>query len=732
MRQNRSFADSNGSRPIRQASQYSSSSASADLPSGNITNRAPRPRSARENGTSCRRLIGACLVLTLSPFVSPAVFAQSSSILQANTIVTGGETRPAAAALRPASAITIEAWITAPTAVINYPAFVSYGIDDAEPYESYILQADTIDGTHPADFFFLTGTGSPHQVFGTTNLAAGAQYFLVATYNGTSAKLYVNGVLEGSVAASGSLYYPGGGLGLGRPYNRPDNNFSGIERGAAIYSTALSASQIAAQYAAGPPMPVFSRSQVTSPSTVVASSALQPTSAFTVSTWINSPTTLTNYPAFVSYGQDTDPYESYILQAQTIDGATPADLYFLTGTGTYHALSGTTHLQTGTQYQLVATYNGTTAKIYVNGVLESSVAASGALYYPGGGLGLAGKYSDAAANFTGMERGVAIYGAALSADRIAAQFQAGSPPTIPSGVTATAASGTQVNLSWASSSDAVSVSGYLIERCQGISCTDFQQIANSTGTSYSDSGLTAATAYSYRSRAVNAGNNVSDYSSTASATTSGGGGDTTPPTAPTGLMPTPVSSSQLNLSWTASTDNVAVSGYLVERCQGASCSNFVQVGTSASTTFADSGLSASTSYSYRVRATDAASNLSSYSSTATASTQSTGGSGGDVTSPSAPTSLSATAVSSNRIDLTWTASTDNIGVTGYQVESCQGTSCTIFTQIGTPTSTAFSATGLTALTSYSFRVLATDAAGNLSGYSNVVSASPSAGGQLCD
>src|SRR6185369_10531618 len=55
--------------------------------------------------------------------------------------------------------------------------------------------------------------------------------------------------------------------------------------------------------------------------------------------------------------------------------------------------------------------------------------------------------------------------------------------------------------------------------------------------------------------------------------------DTTPPSAPTSLSATAVGSSQINLSWTAATDNVGVAGYRVERCQGAGCSTFAQVGT---------------------------------------------------------------------------------------------------------------------------------------------------------
>ena len=102
-----------------------------------------------------------------------------------------------------------------------------------------------------------------------------------------------------------------------------------------------------------------------------------------------------------------------------------------------------------------------------------------------------------------------------------------------------------------------------------------------------------------------------------------------------------------------------------------------------------------------------------------------GGSGGpppDTTPPTVPTSLAATAASSTQINLTWTASTDDVAVTGYKVERCQGASCTTFAQIAAPSGTTFNDTGLSASTSYSYRVLAADAAGNISASSTVVTA----------
>src|SRR5438094_4047609 len=89
--------------------------------------------------------------------------------------------------------------------------------------------------------------------------------------------------------------------------------------------------------------------------------------------------------------------------------------------------------------------------------------------------------------------------------------------------------------------------------------------------------------------------------------------DTTPPSVPTGLTASAVSSSQIKLSWAASSDNVGVSGYRV-------CRNGTQIPTTSASSFANTGLSPSTTYSYTVAAYDAAGNLSTQSSSASATT----------------------------------------------------------------------------------------------------------------
>jgi hypothetical protein len=134
-----------------------------------------------------------------------------------------------------------------------------------------------------------------------------------------------------------------------------------------------------------------------------------------------------------------------------------------------------------------------------------------------------------------------------------------------------------------------------------------------------NTGLSASTEYSYRVRAEDAVPNLGPYSNTASATTPAPP-DTEPPGAPGTLSATAVSASQIDLSWGAASDNVAVTLYRIERCQGAGCSDFGEVATTAATSYANSALSASTSYSYRVRAQDAVPLLGPYSNTASATT----------------------------------------------------------------------------------------------------------------
>ena len=195
--------------------------------------------------------------------------------------------------------------------------------------------------------------------------------------------------------------------------------------------------------------------------------------------------------------------------------------------------------------------------------------------------------------------------------------------------------------------------------------------------------------------------------------------DSSPPTAPTGLTAT-ASPSVVDLGWTASTDDVVVSGYRVERCDGVGCSDFAPVATTAGPSYTDAGLVASASYSYRVLAVDSSNNLGSASNVASAVLP--GSPPADGVDPSTPTGLTATAVRANQITLAWAASTDDVGVTGYLVQRCQGTGCSAFADVASPGANGYADIELTAGTSYTYRVAAMDAAGNLSAFSPGVSA----------
>jgi fibronectin type 3 domain-containing protein len=274
-------------------------------------------------------------------------------------------------------------------------------------------------------------------------------------------------------------------------------------------------------------------------------------------------------------------------------------------------------------------------------------------------------------------------------------------PAAPSGLVATAASSTQINLAWTDNSG--NEDGFKIER--STDGANFLEIATvgANVTTYADTGRTAATAYYYRARSFNIGGN-SGYSNVANATTL-----PNPPAAPSVLAATAVSSTQINLTWTDNASNE--DGFKIERStDGSSFSQIATAGADAST-YSDTGLAPAAPYYYRVRAFNAGGN-SAYSNTTNATTP--------AGPPATPSGLTATSVSKSQINLKWTDNASN--ETGFKIErSTNGTSFTQIAQIAVANQTTYSNTGLLANKRYYYRVRSYNAAGD-SAYSNTANA----------
>lgn len=177
--------------------------------------------------------------------------------------------------------------------------------------------------------------------------------------------------------------------------------------------------------------------------------------------------------------------------------------------------------------------------------------------------------------------------------------------------------------------------------------------------------------------------------------------DTQAPTAVTNLVSTGKTSTSVTLSWTAATDNVGVAGYEVS--YGSTKVNVT--GTTATIT----GLTANTAYTFTVKAKDAAGNVSPPASVNV--TTDGGTTTPDTQAPTAVTNLVSTGKTSTSAALSWTAATDNVGVTGYDV--------TYGTKTVSTTATSLNVTDLTPNTAYTFMVKARDAAGNVSAPASV-------------
>ncbi len=276
-------------------------------------------------------------------------------------------------------------------------------------------------------------------------------------------------------------------------------------------------------------------------------------------------------------------------------------------------------------------------------------------------------------------------------------------PSTPRGMDAVSIGGGSVSLEWLASTDNTAVAGYKIyDGATG----DLLLTTSGLGTTAQIDGLVIGETYSYYVKAFDAAQNTSWRSNIDTVVVTNGAVDEERPSTPTGLTLAGVGSGSVSLSWNPSNDNVGIAGYQV--FDASDNALLAEVGPTPSATV--TGLVNGQSIGLYVKAFDAAGNTSWRTNTVTATPS---GNAVDTERPTPPKGLQGSAATATTASLTWTASTDDVGVTGYiiydaatdgAIQTVSGTSATI--------------TGLVSGSTSTFYVKAVDAAGNTSWRSN--------------
>lgn len=263
-------------------------------------------------------------------------------------------------------------------------------------------------------------------------------------------------------------------------------------------------------------------------------------------------------------------------------------------------------------------------------------------------------------------------------------------PTMVGNIVSSSVTTTGFTLTWQAATDAVGVTGYKVSVDGGSTYVDVGNVLT-----YTANGLAQNTLYNTRVYAYDAAGNTATPLSLAVTTATAT--DATAPVMVASLASSNITTSAFTLSWSAATDNVAVTGYEVSIDNGAT---YVSAGNVLTVT--KTGLSSATLYNTKVRAFDAAGNratpLSLAVTTATAA---------DSAAPTMNGSITVSAQSTSGFTLSWPAASDNAGVTGYKVSTDNGVS---YVDVGNVLTSTRS--GLSAGTTYNVRVYAYDAAGN--------------------
>ena len=295
-------------------------------------------------------------------------------------------------------------------------------------------------------------------------------------------------------------------------------------------------------------------------------------------------------------------------------------------------------------------------------------------------------------------------GGDLSAMSAVVSVTAPALPAAPTNLVATPASGSTLNLTWSAGvSGGLPINYYHVFR--GTTSSNLTQVAIDSQTSYRDTSVTAGATYYYGVESADSGGDLSPMSALVEVTIPSA------PAAVTNLTATPVSTSKIGLTWSgAASGGLPIKNYSVFR--GATAANLSQVATTGQTAYTDASGSPATTYYYAVQATDTGGDVSPLSAIVSATT---------LALPSAPTNVAATAPSTSKVAVTWTAAQSGMPLASYIV--LRGITASNLTSLKTVSASALSAndTTVSAGDTYYYAVQAKDTGGHLSPLSATVS-----------
>jgi hypothetical protein len=420
-------------------------------------------------------------------------------------------------------------------------------------------------------------------------------------------------------------------------------------------------------------------------------------SGITVAAWVK----FSSFPAnedqrIVSKASDPTEAGHYWMLGHTNSGSERLRFRLKTNGTTSTLVASSGDLSTNVWYHAAAVYDGSNMLLYLNGSLVGSLAKSGSIDTNSAVPVNIGRNPDSYGYFAGTVDEVKIFDRGLSPTEVAALMTESTTDTAPPVRSAGAPTGTlpvtttSATLSLATDEDATC----RYSTTAGVGYASMTGSFTTTGArthSVSITGLTPGASRSYYVRCQDAKSNANpdDYLITFTVSK-----DSTSPTVPSGVTAAAASGSQIVVRWSASTDNMGVTGYKVYR-------NNAVVATLNALSYTDSGLTPATTYSYRVSAIDAAGNESGLSTAAS------------VTTPAIPapvisgvTSASITTASAR---IQWTTNEPTTGRVEYGTTTSYGSSVATGTTAGT--SHSVDLTGLKAATAYQFRVVVTNASG---------------------